>query len=90
MPKISLYLLQRFGISVYMYALDVGQHDLPHVHAEYGGEWAVVEIPSGRLIDGDLPSRKMKKLQAWIELHEAELVERWAEAIAGSKIEKID
>ena len=90
MPNISSYLLARFGIAVYMYPLDVGQHNLPHVHLRCEGEWAVVEVPSGRLLDGDLPSRKMRKAQAWIELHEAELMERWADGIRGKKIKKVD
>ena len=73
-----------------MYFLEVGQHNLPHVHAEFSGEWAVLEIPSGHVIDGDLPSRKMRTLQAWIELHQEELMERWEKAVTGHLVTKID
>ena len=73
-----------------MYVFDIGQHNLPHVHARHGDFEAVVEIPTGRLLDGDLPSKKLRKVQAWIELNQDEIMQEWAKAAKGTAPNKID
>jgi hypothetical protein len=79
-----------YGIIIYMYALDTKQHHLPHIHIEYQGHEAVIGIPDGELIVGELPTNKMKLVQAWIEIHREELVADWAIAVKGGEIFKID
>lgn len=86
MPIISMF----YGIIIYMYALDTKQHHLPHIHVEYQGHEAVVGIPDGSLIVGELPGSKMKLVQAWIEIHQEELLADWAIAVKGGEIFKID
>ena len=41
----------------------------------------MIEIPSGDLLDGDLPGKQMKLVQAWIALHSDELMADWMMAL---------
>ena len=43
-----------------------------------------------KLIEGDLPTKKMRLLQAWISIHEKELMADWALAVKGEPVFKID
>ena len=73
-----------------MYYLDNKQHNLPHIHVRYQDEEAVVSIIDGQLLDGTLKTNKMKLVQAWIEIHNDELMADWNLAINGETIFKID
>lgn len=86
MPTISMF----YGILVSMYVLDTQKHHLPHIHIRYAEFKAVIEIPSGNLLDGDLPSKQMKLVQAWIVLHSDELMADWMLAAAGETPYKIE
>lgn len=86
MPSISMF----YGIVVYMYFMDNKQHHKPHIHAKYQGQEVVVSIPNGEVLDGDLPNQKMKLLQAWIVLHQDELMADWDLAVDGQHPYKID
>ena len=86
MPTISMF----YGIIVYMYALDTKQHHLPHIHVEYQGMEAVISIPNGDVIVGEIATNKMKLLQAWIEIHRDEIMADWAIAVKGGEIFRID
>jgi len=70
MPEISLF----FGIRVTMYYDD---HNPPHFHAEYNGQKVLVDIMEGRILNGAFPSRQLKFVLAWTEIHQAELMENW-------------
>lgn len=72
MPTISMF----YGIIVRMYAEKNAPHNRPHIHASYSGHEAVLAL-DGSLIDGDLPSGKMKLLLAWMEIHRDELEADW-------------
>ena len=86
MPSISMF----YGIIVYMYFMDNKQHNAPHIHAKYQEYEVIVSIPNGEVLEGGIPSAKMKLLQAWIELHKDELVADWELAVAGQQPYKID
>jgi hypothetical protein len=79
-----------YGIIVYLFFEDNKQHHLPHIHVKYQDEEAVLSIPDGELLDGNLKSNKMKLVQAWIVLHADELVADWDLAVNGQSIFKID
>ena len=79
-----------YGILVSMYVLDTQKHHLPHIHIRYAEFKAVIEIPSGHLLDGDLPSKQMKLVQAWIAIHSDELMADWVLAAAGETPYKIE
>jgi hypothetical protein len=68
MPLISSF----YGVLIYLYWLDTRQHHLPHIHAMYAGDEAVFGIESGELLDGKLPRRQARMVQAWIEIHRDE------------------
>lgn len=74
MPTISMF----YGLIIRMLFMDTQQHNLPHLHVEYQGVEAVVSIPDGMILQGDLPSKKLRLLQAWITIHEEELMADWA------------
>lgn len=86
MPSISTF----YGIIVYLYFMDNKQHKRPHIHAKYQGQEASVGIPEGDVLDGGLPSPKMKLLQAWIEIHKDELLAAWQLALEGEQPPKIE
>lgn len=73
-----------------MYYLDTKQHSLPHIHVKYSEMEAVYEIPTGKLLEGSLPSNKEKLLLAWIEIHQEDLMADWELAVTGNQVFKID
>ena len=86
MPLISAF----YGILIYMYWLDTKQHKLPHIHAEYAGSEAVFSIDDGELLEGAMPPRQKRLIQAWIEIHREDLMADWTLAIRGEPLVKID
>ena len=79
-----------YGIIISMYYLDNKQHNLPHIHVKYQDQEAVISIIDGQLLEGTLKINKMKLVQAWIEIHNEELIADWELAIKGENIFKID
>lgn len=73
-----------------MYFMDNKQHHCPHIHVKYQEDEVIVSIPDGEVLEGSIPSSKMKLLQAWIELHKDELVANWQLAISGQQLYKIE
>ena len=79
-----------YGIIISMYYIDNKQHNLPHIHVRYQDEEAVISIVDGSIIQGTIKNNKMKLVQAWIEIHNDELIADWELAISGEAIFKID
>lgn len=79
-----------YGIIISMYYLDNKRHNLPNIHVKYQDEEAVISIIDGQLLEGTLNSNKMKLVQAWIEIHNEELMADWELASSGETIFKID
>lgn len=79
-----------YGIIVSIYYLDNKKHNLPHIHIRYQNEEAVISIPNGELLEGNIKNNKMKLVQAWIEIHKDELMANWELAISGQQVFKID
>ena len=86
MPVISMF----YGIIIYMYFFDNKKHNLPHIHAKYQNQEAVIQIPEGNLLEGSLASNKMKLIEAWIEIHKEELMANWELASKGEQVFKIE
>nr|WP_226989156.1 DUF4160 domain-containing protein [Desulfuromonas sp. TF] len=55
----------------------------PHFHARYQGQQAAVSILDGEVLEGELPSAKMKLVQAWQEIHREDLMADWELAVNG-------
>lgn len=82
MPEISLF----GGIRIMMFYSD---HNPPHFHAEYAGHKALVDIQHGYVIKGALPSRQLKYVLAWCEMHNDELMQNWELAKSAQPLNKI-
>jgi hypothetical protein len=86
MPVISMF----YGIIISLYYVDNKQHHRPHIHVKYQEYEAVVAIPDGEVLEGKIPRNKMKLVQAWIEIHQDELVADWELAVSGQPLYKIE
>jgi len=86
MPVISMF----YGVVVLMYYFDNKKHRQPHIHVEYGEEEAVISIPDGALLEGNLRAAKLKLVHAWIEIHQEELMADWHLAFTGQSVFKIE
>ncbi len=72
MPVIS----QFYGILIYMYREIGGHHNEPHIHIKYN-EYEMSITFSGKILNGRVPSKQLKLVEAWIALHEEELNAAW-------------
>jgi Domain of unknown function (DUF4160) len=86
MPVISMF----YGIVILMYYFDNQKHHRPHIHVKYQDDEAVITIPEGELLEGKIQRSKLKLIQAWIEIHQDELMANWQLAIEGQQLFKID
>ncbi|MFA6403411.1 MAG: DUF4160 domain-containing protein [Salinivirgaceae bacterium] len=86
MPAISMF----YGIIIYLYYFDNKQHNRPHFHAKYQSDEVVLSIPEGVVLEGTFPANKMKLVQAWIEIHQEELIANWELASSGEQVFKIE
>jgi len=81
MPTISMF----YGILILMFFRDNRRHHLPHIHARYQHNEAAVSIDDGIILDGSLPRKQLKMVQAWIEIHKEELLVDWNLAANGEE-----
>ncbi|TVQ93588.1 MAG: DUF4160 domain-containing protein [Chromatiaceae bacterium] len=86
MPTISMF----YGILVSMYVLDTDRHHSPHIHVRYNEHRTVLRIPGGEVLDGTLPNEQMKLVQAWIAIHQEDLMADWQLASEGRTPFRID
>ena len=86
MPTIAMF----YGLIVRMYYFDNQQHKTPHIHVHYQDSVAVIEIPTGKVLEGGLPIAKQKLMDAWIILRQEELMADWQLAVNGDAVFKID
>ena len=85
MPIVS----QFYGILIYIYKEISGQHHIPHFHAKYGGYEGVYDFEGNR-IEGDLPRKQNKLVEAWVVLHQDELNAAWIAWNESGEIIKIE
>ncbi|MFH0995882.1 MAG: DUF4160 domain-containing protein, partial [Pseudomonadota bacterium] len=81
MPTISMF----YGILVSILYEDNVRHHLPHIHVRYASEKASLSIEEGIVLAGSLPSRQLKMVQAWIEIHKDELYADWELTVSGEE-----
>ena len=73
MPEISRF----YGIIIRMFFRD---HQPAHFHAQYGEHEAQINISDGEIIEGNLPKKAIRLVQAWVELHRDELLLNYKES----------
>ena len=81
MPAISMF----YGILVMMYFCDNVRHHLPHIHVRYQGVEAAISLEDGSIIEGNLPPKRLKMVQVWIDIHQEELMLNWELAVHGNE-----
>jgi hypothetical protein len=86
MPIISTF----YGIIIFMFYEDNLRHHRPHIHAKYNEYKTGIALDSREIIYGDLPKSKMRLVQAWIEIHQKELMDDWELAASGGRPFKIE
>ncbi|MGC9393341.1 MAG: DUF4160 domain-containing protein [Anaerolineae bacterium] len=85
MPVISMF----YGIIIRLYLIDNQHHHSPHIHAKYAEFEASIGIIDGEILAGQLPRKQLRLVQAWIELHQDELLANWELTIQGELPYKI-
>ena len=73
MPELSRF----FGIIIRMYAEVNAPHHEPHFHAYYQEQVAIYGLDPIELLAGFLPRRQGRLVEAWAEMHQAELQSDW-------------
>ncbi|MBN3034644.1 MAG: DUF4160 domain-containing protein [Bacteroidales bacterium] len=86
MAVISMF----YGLIISMYYLNNKKHHLPHIHVRYQENEAVISIPEGDVLEGNIPANKLKLVLAWVEIHRDELMADWDLASRGEAIFRID
>ncbi len=69
MPTISMF----FGIIIKMYYAPK-EHNPPHIHAYFQNYKSTYKIQDCELMEGNMPSKQTRMIQAWIEIHRDELL----------------
>lgn len=82
MPILSVF----FGIIVRMWHDD---HPPPHIHVEYQGFEALVDIRTGGITEGRLPSKAAAIVKEWCERHRSALLQNWERAQRFEPLERI-
>lgn len=49
----------------------------PHFYVEFDDQEAVLSIPEGKVISGNVPLQKLRILEGWLSLHEDEMMANW-------------
>ncbi len=62
MPILSTF----FGIIVRVFH---GDHNPPHIHVEYAEYEAIIEIKTGKMLEGKLPPRAKTLVEEWRTIH---------------------
>ncbi len=82
MPILSIF----FGIVIRMWHDD---HPPPHIHVEYQGFEALVDIKTGQVSKGRLPAKVAAIVNEWCHNHEHELLANWEKAQSFEPLERI-
>jgi uncharacterized protein DUF4160 len=82
-PRISTF----YGIVIAMYYLD---HAPAHFHAIYGEYEATIVIPDLDLLAGFLPTRALRLVREWAQLHRDELDRNWQKARERMPLDSIE
>lgn len=72
MPVISMF----YGIIIYMYYEIGAKHKKPHIHAKYQNQSVIISL-DGEVLEGEIPFKKMKMVQVWVDIHQEELLADW-------------
>jgi len=74
---------------IYIYKELGGKHHLPHFHAKYGEYEGIYDF-DGNLVEGGLPRKQNKLVEAWTLIHQDELVAAWTAWNENGEVIKIE
>ena len=80
MPTLSMF----FGIIIRMYFAPK-EHNPPHIHVYYQDLKSIIDINTCEILEGQIPSRQLRLVLAWIEIHNEELLANWKLCQNGEK-----
>lgn len=72
MPIIS----QFYGIIIQMFFDENQKHHKEHIHVRYN-KYEIVYDFNGNILEGNLPNKQKKLVEAWILIHREELQSLW-------------
>lgn len=78
-----------FGLIIRMFNEKGGQLNVPHIHVYYGEDKAAFDFESN-VLEGDLPKKKIRMVQTWIDIHQEDLIANWELLSNGEPFFKID
>ena len=71
--------------------MEVGvPHSLPHFHAYYQGGQAIFSIDPVEMVEGKIPPKQKRLVEAWAEIHQLELMNDWDLLQHGNSPKKIE
>lgn len=82
MPTVSMF----YGIIITM---NYNDHNPPHIHVKYQDNNAMLDM-DGEIMQGTLPRKQLRLVQAWIEYRRDEILANWELAAKGENIYRID
>ena len=86
MPTISMF----YGIIISMFFEIREKTDLLYIYERYQGYKAFIAIDDSRLLAGSLPTKQLRMVQVWVDLHREELLANWDLAKEGIELFRID
>ena len=86
MPELSRF----HGIIVRMFWEPDAPHHRPHFHAVYQDSEVSIALDTIEVLAGGLPRKQQRLVEAWAELHHAELIEAWNAMLLRQPLPKID
>ena len=78
------------GIIVQLFFFDTDKHAKPHFHVRYAEFTASIDIGTAHVLEGEIPLRQLRLVQAWVEIHRDELMADWSLAAEGNTPFKIE
>lgn len=72
MPVIARF----YGMIIKMY-LQGKEHGVAHIHVIYGECAGVIDVRTGKMLEGDLPSKALSMIEEWTLLHQQALLKMW-------------
>ena len=73
MPELSRF----YRINIRIFAEHGGRYKTSHFHAIYKEDEVVFRINPVQMLDGSLPAKQKRLVEAWAEIHQEELQAAW-------------
>ena len=65
-----------YGMIVKMY-LQGKEHGIAHIHVIFGECSGIIDVRTGKMLEGDLPQKARSMIEEWTLAHRDELLQMW-------------